>query len=578
LFFLTESSQKDTRNKVFPLLAFTSFVVSTLESPAMFLRLSSLLLIASLSFSQAAPKKSAALTPEQRTAKYFESIKHDPVRLRAFLRAFPKGGDLHNHLTGAVYAESYVQWAGEMGLCATKDYTLVATKQKDICDDPQLQRPVSESAKDAKFYNALVDALSMRNWNPASQAGEYQFFSTFSKFGAVSRARKGEMIAEVMHRAASENTLYLELLLTVDTTPWQNAAKQIGWPADGNVDFADLHKRMLAAGIAEAADKRQPALDDAEARARQLLRCDQKDAADVGCGITVRYQSEVSRLGTRENVFAQLIWGFELAKHDPRVVAVNLVQPEDGIVSMRDYDLHMRMLDYLHKQYPEVHIALHAGEITFGQVDPAQLGTHIPKAIDMGHAERIGHGTDIVYYPKPADLMKEMAAKHIAVEISPSSSDMILGVKGTAHPLKSYVEAGVPVVISTDDAGVARSDLTNEYMRAVVESGLGYEQLKRISRMSATFSFLGNKSLWAAPATSLIPECQTKTSQSARLSVSFSSTGWMHSHVGGLTAMTPVELRGRLKECVKASGLGEDFRVRLQWELENRFEDFERTY
>jgi hypothetical protein len=297
----------------------------------------------------------------------------------------------------------------------------------------------------------------------------------------------------------------------------------------------------------------------------------------VGCGITVRYQSEVYRLGSPENVFAQLIWGFELAKHDLRVVAVNLVQPEDGLVAMRDYDLHMRMLDYLHKQYPEVHIALHAGELTFGLVNPAELGTHIPKAIDMGHAERIGHGTDIIYYPKPADLMKEMAAKRIAVEISPSSSDMILGVKGAAHPLKSYVEAGVPVVISTDDAGVSRSDLTNEYMRAVVENGLTYEDLKRISRFSAAFAFLGDKSIWDNPGKTLIQECANRKIEGS-VETSFSSTGWPHSHIGGFTATTPVQTDGRSKECVKASGLMSDFRARLEWELENRFEEFERSH
>jgi hypothetical protein len=271
-----------------------------------------------------------------------------------------------------------------------------------------------------------------------------------------------------------------------------NAAKAVSWPsaADSQVDFADLHKKLLAAGIADAAGKRSTVLDEIEGRARQLLRCDQKDSVDVGCGITVRYQSEVYRLGAPENVFAQLIWGFELAKHDPRVVAVNLVQPEDGLVAMRDYDLHMRMLDYLHKQYPEVHIALHAGELGFGQVPPTELGTHIPKAIDMGHAERIGHGTDIMHYSKPDDLMKEMAEKHIAVEISPSSSDLILGIKGAAHPLHAYIKAGVPVVISTDDAGVARSDLTNEYMKAVTESGLSYAEIKQISLDSLFEGFI----------------------------------------------------------------------------------------
>jgi adenosine deaminase len=90
-----------------------------------------------------------------------------------------------------------------------------------------------------------------------------------------------------------------------------------------------------------------------------------------------------------------------------------------------------------------------------------------------------------------------MADKQIAVEISPSSSDYILGVKGAAHPLRDYVKAGVPVVISTDDAGVARSDLTNEYMRAVMESGLGYEELKRVSRDSARYAFIRGKHIWS---------------------------------------------------------------------------------
>lgn len=29
----------------------------------------------------------------------------------------PKGGDLHNHLSGSVYAEDYLQWASDDGAC-----------------------------------------------------------------------------------------------------------------------------------------------------------------------------------------------------------------------------------------------------------------------------------------------------------------------------------------------------------------------------------------------------------------------------------------------------------------------------
>ena len=55
------------------------------------------------------------------TAGLFEALKESPAVLQAFLRAMPKGGDLHSHLGGAVYAENYVQWAVEDGLCVDRE-------------------------------------------------------------------------------------------------------------------------------------------------------------------------------------------------------------------------------------------------------------------------------------------------------------------------------------------------------------------------------------------------------------------------------------------------------------------------
>src|SRR5213592_2031784 len=56
-------------------------------------------------------------TPEEHTARYFDSVRHDPVRLLSFLQQMPKGGDLHNHLSGAVYAESWIRAGAEDHLC-----------------------------------------------------------------------------------------------------------------------------------------------------------------------------------------------------------------------------------------------------------------------------------------------------------------------------------------------------------------------------------------------------------------------------------------------------------------------------
>ena len=74
---------------------------------------------------------------------------------------------------------------------------------------------------------------------------------------------------------------------------------------------------------------------------------------------------------------------------------------------------------------------------------------------------------------------------------------MILGVRGRDHPFPVYRRAGVPTVISTDDEGVARTDLTHELQRAVETYGLGYADLVALARNSLEFSFLPGASLWA---------------------------------------------------------------------------------
>jgi hypothetical protein len=53
--------------------------------------------------------------------------------------------------------------------------------------------------------------------------------------------------------------------------------------------------------------------------------------------------------------------------------------------------------------------------------------------------------------------------------------------------------------LGSDDQGISRIDLTNEYLRAAIEQQLTYSQLKQISRNSLTWSFLPGASLWQSP-------------------------------------------------------------------------------
>jgi adenosine deaminase len=176
-----------------------------------------------------------------------------------------------------------------------------------------------------------------------------------------------------------------------------------------------------------------------------------------------------------------------------------MVGAEDGRQAIDDYDLHMRMIGYFSRLYPQVAIALHAGELVLGLVPPAELRDHIRKAIDLTPVRRIGHGVDVMYEDDPFGLLAEMARRKVMVEINLTSNDLILSVRGREHPLGTYLRAGVPAALSTDDEGIERIDLTHEYQIAVEEHGLSYRDLKRMSRNALEYSFLPGPSLWAEP-------------------------------------------------------------------------------
>jgi len=424
---------------------------------------------------------------EQQTARYLDSIRHNPSLLRAFVRAMPKGGDLHNHLFGAVYAESFVELAAKDGLCVDrKTVSLVPPP----CDDAE--RPAAAKAlTDFVLYREMVDAFSMRDWQPGHESAHDHFFDTFFKFDAVTHAHIGDMLAQAASIAAADNLIYLELMHTADNGESRELGARVGWEDD----FDQLRSKMLAEGMTDLVSRTRKTLDEDEAHMREDLHCAAADA-DPGCRVTVRYLYQVLRGFPPEEVFAQILLGFELAQADPRFVGLNLVMPEDWYIPMRDFHLHMRMIDYLHQQYPKVHITLHAGELSQGMVTPDGLTFHIRDSIDTGHAERIGHGVDIMHEHDPIALLKQMARQNILVEICLTSNDVILGVRGVEHPLPTYMKYGVPVALATDDEGVSRGDMTEEYLRAVQTYGFSYSELKRMARQSLEHSFLAGESLW----------------------------------------------------------------------------------
>ncbi len=445
-------------------------------------------------FASVALAQSSA-TAEQRAARYFESVRRQPSLQLAFLRDMPKGGDLHVHLSGALYAENLIDYAVSDNLCVDRTSSiLIAPPCDDSCEKYTSKPGIRCAYGDHVLYNSIVDAWSMRNWEPGEESGHDHFFATFDKFSLATHDHIGDALAEAAARAAEDHLQYLELMHTADSVRSGQLGAKLGW----DDDFASMREKLLAGGLKDIVATTSKRLDDDERKMRSVLNCGTAQA-NAGCGVRIRYLYQVLRGLPREMVFAQILFGFELAQSDPRFVGLNLVMPEDWYVPMHDFELHMKMLDYLHGVYPKVHISLHAGELAMGLVPPEGLRFHIRESVERGHAERIGHGVDVMNEDRPLDLLREMATRKILVEICLTSNDVILGIKGDSHPLPIYLRYAVPVALATDDEGVSRSDMTHEYLRAVqTYDFLGYKELKRMARMSLEHSFLAGSSLWAS--------------------------------------------------------------------------------
>jgi adenosine deaminase len=478
----------------------------------------------------------------ERTAQYLESVRAQPAKLHALMLALPKGADLHNHLSGAVTTEGLIRLAVGDGLCIVTA-TLTAQFPPAGAPCPPGQRPAADTTTDRAFYQQVLQAWSMEGFVPGAETGHDHFFATFGKFGAAT-VRKGDMLAEVANINARQHVLYLETLASRQGDQVRALASQVGF----DPDFAALRRKLLAGGMAQVVKGAIAETDDDFTRFNELLGCRTR-TPQLGCRVAIRFDYQVGRATDPATVFTNLLLGFELQRADRRYVGVNLVQPEDNPVALRDYTLQMQMIGYLRRAYPGTHVTLHAGELTPGLVsDPADITFHIRQAVEIAGAERIGHGVSLVHEADYPGLLREMARRHVLVEAPLTSNAQILGVSGTAHPFWRYRAAGVPLALATDDPGVSRIDITNEYAFATTQYGLRYPNLRKLSRASLEHAFLPGRSLWRARDVFVrAPACRHDTPGSKRLSA-------------------------RCDQLLRTSR-----KAHAQWELERRLRVFERS-
>lgn len=109
-------------------------------------------------------------------------------------------------------------------------------------------------------------------------------------------------------------------------------------------------------------------------------------------------------------------------------------------------------------------------------------------AINALGVERIGHGTRTIEDPA---LLTFLARERIPLEVC-LTSNVRTGVLAALHdhPLATYLRAGVPVTLSSDDPAMFGSDIVNEYRQARDVLGLSGDDLIQIARTGFEVAFL----------------------------------------------------------------------------------------
>jgi adenosine deaminase len=443
--------------------------------------------------------------------KYFEQIRDSPTELNAFFSQMPKGGDLHNHFSGSVYAETYVNYVVARDyfidtVTLTVDsvvppFVIAEGRQKDCMHFSALNPGKPQQNRLPVFVQRLMQKWSVKDYNGVSYPSDKQFFETFSGFGIANNnnSRLEAGLLELKQRALFENVSYIETMFT--SIPCGNIGSKY---IDGtyNEPLHDAQRLQDESMVNSLLEQLYGVLQDSNVKECAMAfndsfvvpmhhRLQIDDSA-----FTMRYQNYVARIATPASLFKNLVVCFESANACPLIVGVNIVAPEDNQISMDDYWLHMQMFKFCHAKYPNVKYSMHAGELTLGLVKPEELTWHINAAVYTAGANRIGHGVDMPYEAKCYDLLQYMAKNKTAIEINLYSNEFILKVRGADHPLKLYRKFDVPVVICTDDAGVLRSNLTHQYvLLASRYKDVSYDEIKKFVFNSIEYSFIEEQSV-----------------------------------------------------------------------------------
>jgi adenosine deaminase CECR1 len=400
-------------------------------------------------------------------ADWFDDLKANgnAEDLYRALYYMPKGGDLHNHLSGAAFPE----WWYEAALAEQeRGYQYYTKVRIENCRD-----------YGGNEFSFVPYYLMFRN----VQASQYEQLSDCEK----SEYKRLQDLTDT-EKAAWMNSIRLDKdhegreeffqthwqrLFALANNPWIQAEilyRNMKAFGDEGVTYFETQVGLSGfLGPDGSAVSREETADIL----RQRLR--EKDAVDTG--VTARFQGAMLRFTPVAEDRLRTIYKFVHDNSDV-FVAVNMVGREDN-----DKGYPARFLPTMRElrhQYPDVRLAIHAGEVD-------EPNSHVRDTLLLG-ADRIGHGLNLI---SDDDTMLLMRYGPYLVEVNLISNLLLDYVTDySQHPFPEYLRTGIPVALSTDDRGMWDSTMTDEFFVAVTEFNLSWEEVKLLSRNSLKYAFV----------------------------------------------------------------------------------------
>lgn len=409
----------------------------------------------------------AAVPPaSENVSQWFEAFRDEATddELYRFLYAMPKGGDLHNHLSGSVLGD----WMFELAMDqARHGYVFYTRVRINNC------RPYGTDAFGNDPYLLLFVTLQQSSIDRLDECEKSEFKRLDQLDAREKRAWVNSMVLDKPHEGRDEFfQTHWQRMGDLYANPFYAAdALVLNMQAFGHEGLRYLESMIGVLGL-KRADGSFYAPDEVAAIYRQRLQ--QPDA--LATGVTVRLQVAVLRFAPAAEDTLRNLYAF-VARNRDLWVGLNFVGREDN---NKGYPLRfLQTLRELRREYHGVRLSIHAGEVD-------EPNHHVRDTLLLG-ADRIGHGVNLI---SDDDTLRLMRHGPYLVEINLVSNRLLEYVSDySEHPFPEYLRTGIPVALSTDDRGMWDSNLTDEFFVAVREYRLSWPELVSLSRDSLQYSF-----------------------------------------------------------------------------------------